>query len=102
MDDTTTQLARMVDDGCPHDDDRMLEDATDDVLTIIARARDERTTYNTPKSAARDRRPMYAALGSLLVEVAPGVYVESHRKPCLWRAENGDGFTLLLISVDKR
>lgn len=54
------------------------------------------------KRQQRDQRPMYAALGALLVEVAPGVYVEAGRRPVLWSAENADGFTILTIAVDKR
>ena len=66
------ELARMADDGCPHDGEL---------------PRRPFVGLRPSKQSARDRRPMYAALGTLLVEITRGVYVEARYAPELWSAD---------------
>lgn len=61
------ELDRMADDGCPQAD-------------YVPQPR--RPFYGL-KTEARDRRKMYAALGTVLVEVVDGVYVEARLAPML-------------------
>ena len=84
-------LATFADDGCPHHEP--------ETITVPL---PRRAGAGLEKKAARDTRSMYAALGALLIEVAPGVYVESGRRPLLLDAENGTHTTVLTILVDKR